>query len=103
MHKPNVVYNLDLDNSVMEWELKWRVENNIDGKMTSALKKIYAKGEDVNVTIKITVSKVSDGYDGDFKIEYDGDGLDYIRKSFDILEDLVNHAFDNFKQRILAK
>ena len=34
MHKPNVVYNLDLDNPVMEEELKWRVENNIDGKMT---------------------------------------------------------------------
>ena len=103
MHKPNVVYNLDLNNPVMEKELKWRVASNIEGKMKSALKKIYAKGEDVKVVIKVTVSKVSDGYDGDFKIEYHDDWLDYIRKWFDILEDLVNHAFDNFKQRILAK
>ena len=103
MQTPNVVYNLELKNPLMEWELKWRVEDNINGKMTSALKKIYSKWEDVKVIIRVTVSEVSDWYDGDFKIEYDGDGLDYVRKSFDILEDLVNHAFDNFKQRILAK
>jgi len=46
---------------------------------------------------------VADGYDGNFKFEYDGKSLDYDRQSFEILADLVNHAFDNFKQRILAK
>lgn len=103
MQKPIIVYNLSLDNSVMEDELKWRVESNIEGKMTSALKKIYSKGEDVTCTIKINVTKVAEGYNGDFKMEYDGVGVDYIREWFEILEDLVNHAFDNFKQRILAK
>ncbi len=103
MQTPTIVYNLNLDNPLMEGEVKGRVEDNIEGKMTSALKKIYSKWEDVVCTIKVTVTQVSEGYDGDFKIEYDGIWLDYIREWFAILEDLVNHAFDNFKQRILAK
>ncbi len=103
MQTPTIVYNLSLNNPLMEWEVKGRVEDNVEGKMTSALKKIYSKGEDVVCTIKVTITQVSEGYNGDFKIEYDGDGLDYVREWFEILEDLVNHAFDNFKQRILAK
>ena len=103
MQKPNVVYNLEGITEVMEAELKQLVDKNLEGKMESSLKKIYAKWEDVSTIIKITVSKVAEGYDGNFKIEYEGDGLDYDRKWFEILEDLVNHAFDNFKQRILAK
>lgn len=103
MQTPTIVYNLNLDNPLMEGELKWRVSDNVEGKMTSALKKIYSKWEDVVVTIKVDVTQTPKGYDGDFKFEYDGDGLDYIREWFEILEDLVNHAFDNFKQRILAK
>jgi hypothetical protein len=103
MQKPTIVYNLSLDNPVMEDELKWRVVDNIEGKLTSSLKKIYAKGEDVICIVKVTITQVAEWYDGDFKIEYDGIGLDYVREWFEILEDLVNHAFDNFKQRILAK
>lgn len=103
MQKPNVVYKLENVTAVMEKELKQLVDKNLEGKMESSLKKIYAKWDDVSVIVRITVSKVSEGYDGNFKIEYDGIWLDYDRKSFEILEDLVNHAFDNFKQRILAK
>jgi hypothetical protein len=51
----------------------------------------------------VNVTKVPDGYDGNFKFEYDGEKLEYSREWFEILSDLVNHAFDNFKQRILAK
>lgn len=103
MQKPNVVYELKGVSDVMETDLKWRVNDNVEGKMTSSLKKIYSKWEDVEVVIKVTVKKVSEWYDGDFKLEYDGDWIDYGRKWFEILKDLVNHAFDNFKQRILAK
>lgn len=103
MQKPNVVYKLEDITEVMELELKQLVDKNLEGKMESSLKKIYAKWEDVDVLVKIAISKVSEGYNGDFKIEYDGVWLDYDRKWFEILSDLVNHAFDNFKQRILAK
>ena len=103
MQKPNVIYNLNGLTDVMTEDLKMIVEKNLNQKMSSTLKKIYAKWEDVEVTIKITVSKVSDGYDGDFSFEYDGKSLDYSRKWFSILSDLVNHAFDNFKSRTLSK
>lgn len=103
MQKPNVVYKLEGVTEVMETELKWLVEKNLEWKMESSLKKVYSKGEDVEVIVRVTITKVADGYDGNFKFEYDGKSLDYDRKSFEILSDLVNHAFDNFKQRILSK
>ncbi len=106
MYKPNVVYKLEGITDVMEVELKNLVDKNLfkeDCKMSSSLKKIYSKWEDVEVIVRVNVTKVADGYDGDFKFEYDGKSLGYDRQSFEILADLVNHAFDNFKQRILAK
>lgn len=103
MYKPNVVYKLENITEVMEEELKQLVDKNLEGKMESSLKKVYAKSDDVEVLIRVTVEKVSDGYNGSFKFEYDGIVLPYDRDGFEILEDLVNHAFDNFKQRILAK
>ncbi|MCK9466721.1 MAG: hypothetical protein M0P94_00090 [Candidatus Absconditabacterales bacterium] len=106
MQKPNVVYKLDGLTEVMTNELKGLVEKNLlkeDAKMSSSLKKIYAKGGDIQVVVKVLVEKVADGYNGNFKFEFDGEVLEYDRKGFEILSDLVNHAFDNFKQRILAK
>lgn len=106
MQKPNVVYKLDWLTEIMTEELKKLVDKNLlkeDAKMSSSLKKIYAKWGDVEVVVRVVVSKVADGYDGNFKFEFDGEVLEYERKSFEILSDLVNHAFDNFKQRILAK
>jgi len=106
MLKPNVIYKLDWLTEVMTEELKNLVEKNLlkeDAKMSSSLKKIYSKWDDVKVVVRVVISKAVDGYDGNFKFEYDGNVLEYDRKWFEILSDLVNHAFDNFKQRILAK
>ncbi len=106
MKKPNVVYKLDWLTEIMTEELKKLVEKNLlkeDAKMSSSLKKIYAKSNDVEIVVRIVVSKAADGYDGNFKFEFDWEVLEYERKSFEILSDLINHAFDNFKQRILAK
>ena len=106
MQKPNVVYKLEWLTDVMSDELKKLVNKNLfkeDAKMSSSLKKIYSKGSDVEVVVKIVVSKVANGYNGTFQFEYDGELFEYDRKWFEILSDLVNHAFDNFKQRILAK
>jgi hypothetical protein len=87
----------------MTEDLKSIVDKNLKQKMSSTLKKIYAKWDDVVVTVRVSVSKVSKWYDWDFKFEYDGNSLDYSRKGFEILSDLVNHAFDNFKSRALSK
>ena len=103
MQKPNVVYKLEGITEVMELELKEIVDKNLEGKMESTLKKVYAKWADVEVMVKITVSKMSEWYNGSFKFEFDGKSFEYDREWFEILSDLVNHAFDNFKQRILAK
>jgi len=32
------------------------------------------------VIVRVVVSKVADGYDGNFKFEFDGDVLEYDRK-----------------------
>ena len=103
MQKPNVIYNLNGLTEVMTEDLKEKVDKNLNQKMSSTLKKIYAKWENVEVTVRITVSKVAKWYDGDFKLEYDGKSVDYSRKGFKRLADLVNHAFDNFKSRALSK
>jgi hypothetical protein len=106
MWKPNVIYKLDWLTEVMTNELKNLVEKNLlkeDSKMSSSLKKIYTKGGDIEVVVKVLIEKVTNGYNGNFRFEFDGEVLEYDRKWFEILSDLVNHAFDNFKQRILAK
>ena len=103
MQKPKVIYNLNGLTDVMTEDLKEKVEKNLNQKMSSTLKKIYAKWEDVDVVIRISVSKVPNWYDWDFKFEYDWKSVDYSRKGFKRLADLVNHAFDNFKSRALSK
>ena len=103
MQTPNIVYKLEWVTEVMETELKDLVKKNLEWKMESSLKKIYAKGDDVKAVVRISVTKVSEGYNGSFRFEFDWQSLDYDREWFEILSDLVNHAFDNFKQRILAK
>lgn len=103
MKQPKLMYQLDGITPVMENDIKKWVEFNLEKKLTSSLKKIYSKGTDVEVVIKIVVQKVSNWYNGNFKFEYDGKVLEYKREGFEKLADLINHAFDNFTQRILAK
>lgn len=102
MKDPQVIYKLDGLTQVMENELRTLVEKNMDVKMSSSLKKVV-KSDDVDVVVKVTVQKAAKWYDWNFKFEYDGESIEYDRKWFEILSDLVNHAFDNFKQRILKK
>ena len=103
MKEPNVVYNLQISNPVMVKEVKNLVNKNLSGKMSSALTKIYSKWENVEVVVKVSISENNWLYDWDFILEYDGSTLNYSRKWFSILSDLVNHAFDNFKQWVLDK
>ena len=102
MKEPQIIYKLDGLTQVMESELKDLVTKNMDVKMSSSLKKVI-KNDDVDIIVRVNVTKVPDGYDWNFKFEYNWEKLEYSREWFEILSDLVNHAFDNFKQRILAK
>ena len=102
MKEPQIIYKLDGLTQVMESELKDLVAKNMEVKMSSNLKKVI-KNDDVDIIVRVNVTKVPNGYDWNFKFEYDGEKVEYSREWFEILSDLVNHAFDNFKQRILAK
>ena len=102
MREPQIIYKLDGLTQVMESELKELVAKNMEVKMSSSLKKVI-KNDDVDIIVRVNVTKVPNWYDWNFKFEYDGEKLEYAREWFEILSDLVNHAFDNFKQRILAK
>lgn len=80
------------------------VQENIDGKMDSYLKKIFKK-DDAEVAIKYVVSyhEVSKKYDADFMFTYDGENFIYKKEGFKILADLVNHAFQHFKEKLSKK
>jgi ferredoxin-fold anticodon binding domain-containing protein len=60
MQKPNVVYKLENITQVMEDELKQLVDKNLEGKMESSLKKVYAKSDDVEVIIRVNVTKITE-------------------------------------------
>lgn len=82
-----------------------RVQQNIDGKLDSYLKKVFAKKDDAEVTIKYTVTFHDDTkkYDADFIFAYDGEDFVYKKQGFRILNDLVNHAFQHFKEKLSRK
>jgi hypothetical protein len=48
--------------------------------MSSSLKKIYTKGGDIEVVVKVLIEKVTNGYNGNFRFEFDGEVLEYDRK-----------------------
>ena len=102
MKEPKITYKLTGLTAVMEEDLKNLVVKNMEWKMTSCLKKID-KSDSVESSVKITVSKTPNGYDGNFVFEYDGKKIEYRREWFKRLADLVNHAFDNFKKWTLAR
>lgn len=106
MKEPKILYKLgDTITPVMETEIKRRVTFNLEEKMSSALKKIAARGEDVEIKIDIKIDKnKQDKYEGNFCISYDG--IQYPINDFPpykILADLINHAFEKMSTKILAK
>jgi len=78
------------------------VQKNIAGKLDSYLRKIFDRKDDAEVAIKYTITFHEDSkkYDADFIFKYDGEDFIYKKEGFKILSDLVNHAFQHFKERL---
>lgn len=76
------------------------VQKNLEGKMDSYFKKIYANKDtaEIRIDYKITETKQKK-YTGAFNFSFDGKTFVYNNKiSFKFVEDVVNHAFKHFKE-----
>ncbi len=80
--------------------IKTVVQQNLDGKMDSYLKKIYDNKENAEVRIEYKVSQNKTGkFESSFLFHFDGQQFLYNNKTaFKYPEDLVNHAFQHFKE-----
>jgi hypothetical protein len=95
-------------NNVSEQDKKFVqkiVQDNIMGKLDSYLKKVLTGKQDAEVSIKYTISyhEESKKYDADLIFKYDGSEFIYKKEGFKILSDLVNHAFQHFKETLSKK
>ncbi len=80
------------------------VQKNIEGKMDSYFKKILNNPDsEIRIEYKIKFNEASKKYDADFTFSFDGDIYIYKKEWFKILEDLVNHAFQHFKENLSKK
>jgi len=102
---PRVLYTFsDLDESEKTL-VRSVVEKNLSEKMSSYLNKISKHSPDAEVRFEVTIHKnkrTTGGYDGSFLFFYSGQtsSVPYQREDFTRLDDLVNHAFDHFKQHL---
>jgi len=102
---PHVVYTFaDLDETEKNL-VRSVVDKNLSEKMSSYLNKVIKHSSDVEIRFDITIHKnkrTTGGYDGSFLFFYSGQSSPvlYKREDFARLDDLVNHAFDHFKQHL---
>jgi len=79
------------------------VDRNFANKMSAYTKKISALSSDVVIQVKVTVGKnKKQTFDWSFLFTYSGikEPLVYMREWFKYLVDLINHAFDHFKEEL---
>ena len=89
---------------VMEADLKKAVDHQIANKGQTILRKIYSKNIDAKVIIDYTITKNKSGlYEADFVFLYDGERFVVENhKGFKVAVDLVAHAFDKRKRKVLG-
>ncbi|MCX6825232.1 MAG: hypothetical protein NTY80_03315 [candidate division SR1 bacterium] len=76
------------------------VQKNLEGKMDSYFKKIYANKDtaEIRIEYKIIENKQKK-YEGSFNFNFDGKTFLYNNKiAFKFVEDIVNHAFKHCKE-----
>jgi hypothetical protein len=85
--------------------LKQLVDKNLEGKMSSYFQKVLAHKPDAEIYLDYHIIKktISNTYDGKFRLHMDGNDYPYHREAFQNPEDLVNHAFDRFKETLSKK
>lgn len=89
---------------VMEADIKKSVEHQIANKGQTILRKIYANNIDAKVIIDYVITKNKSGlYEADFIFLYNGERFVVENhKGFKIATDLVAHAFDKWKRKVLG-
>ncbi len=89
---------------VMEADIKKAVDHQIANKGQTILKKIYAKNIDAEVIIDYTITKNKSGlYEATFAFLYNGERFVVENhKGFKVTTDLVSHAFDKRKRKVLG-
>ncbi|MEI6118793.1 MAG: hypothetical protein WCP92_06305 [bacterium] len=104
--KPVVAYQfLDIPANMQEI-VKEIVAKNLEGKMDSYFKKIYANKDTAEIRIDYVIAKNKQGkWKGDFKFTYDGKIFTWTTGDggFKIIEDIPNHAFEHFKTHLSNK
>jgi len=104
--KPIVSYQFVDVPANMQEIIKDIVQKNLEGKMDSYFKKIYAKKDTAEIRIDYIISKNKLGkWIGDFKFNYDGVMFKWTtgEGGFKIIEDIPNHAFEHFKMHLSDK
>lgn len=89
---------------VMEADLKKAVDHQIANKGQTILRKIYSKNIDAKVIVDYIITKNKSGlYEADFIFLYDGERFVVENhKGFKVAVDLVAHAFDKRKRKVLG-
>jgi len=104
--KPVIAYQfIDIPTN-MQKIVKEIVTKNVEGKMDSYFKKIYANKDTAEIRINYIIAKNKQGKrQGDFKFTYDGELFKWStgESGFKIIEDIPNHAFEHFKTHLSNK
>lgn len=82
------------------------VQKNLEGKMDSYFKKIYANKDTAEIRIDYKIIGTKQGkFMGDFNFNYDGKLFKWEtgEGGFKKIEDVVNHAFEHFKTHLSSK
>lgn len=89
---------------VMEADIQKAVDHQIANKGQTILRKIYSKNIDAKVIVDYTILKNKSGlYEADFIFLYNGERFVVENhKGFKIATDLVAHAFDKRKRKVLG-
>lgn len=88
----------------MEADIKKAVEHQLANKGQTILKKIYANNVDAKVILEYTIERNKNWlYEADFIFNFGGEKFVVENhKGFKIATDLVAHAFDKRKRRVLG-
>lgn len=103
--KPVISYqfvNVSADKQELVKDL---VQRNLEGKMDTYFKKVYANKDTAEIRIEYKVTENKQGkYEWSFHLNFDGKTFDYKNKvAFKFIEDVVNHAFVHFKELLSDK
>lgn len=98
--QPIVSYKFHNVEPRVQEQIKDLVQKNIEGKMDSYFKKIYKNKPTAEVRIEYKMNFNKQGkYESSFVFDFDGKNFIYDSKvAFKFPEDLVNHAFNHFKE-----